>query len=76
MVPKVLPEIKTLKAKLKRGAGVKNPPQHLNIPARQKLRGALGRIALLRSLRIWLARHSQGSSGGSLMEVAWIQRLS
>ena len=41
----------------------------LRIPARQKLRGALGRIALLGSYRIWLARHSPEWSGGSLIKM-------
>ena len=41
----------------------------LRIPARQKLRGALVRIALLGSYRIWLARHSPEWSGGSLIKV-------
>ena len=41
----------------------------LKIPARQKLRGALGRIALLGSYRIWLARHSPEWSGGSLIKM-------
>ena len=47
----------------------------LKIPARQKLRGALGRIALLGSYRIWLARHSPEWSGGSLIKVTWIQTM-
>ena len=41
----------------------------LRIPGRQKLKGALGRIALLGSYRIWLARHSQEWTGGELIRV-------
>ena len=39
----------------------------IRIPGRQKLKGALGRIALLGSYRIWLARNSQDWSGGDLI---------
>ena len=35
----------------------------------KKLRGAFGRIALIGSYRIWLARNSKGLSGGKLMKV-------
>ena len=41
----------------------------LRIPGWQKLKGALGRIALLGSYRIWLARHSQDWTGGELIRV-------
>ena len=41
----------------------------LRTPGRQKLKGALGRIALLGSYRIWLARHSQEWTGGELIRV-------
>ena len=38
----------------------------------KKLRGAFGRITLIGSYRIWLARNSKGLSGGKLMKVqAW-----
>ena len=40
----------------------------IRIPGRQKLKGALGRIALLGSYRIWLARNSQDWSGGDLIK--------
>ena len=35
----------------------------------QKLKGALGRIALIGSYRIWLARNSQEWSAGELVTV-------
>ena len=41
----------------------------IKIPCRQKLKGALGRIALQGSYRIWLARRSQEWSGGELIKV-------
>ena len=40
-----------------------------NIKAHQKLRGALGRIALLGSYRIYLARQSTEWNGGELISV-------
>ena len=39
------------------------------IGAIKKLKGAFGRIALIGSLRKWLARHSKGLSGGELIKV-------
>ena len=39
----------------------------VRIRARKKLIGSLGRIALLGSYRIWLARYSQEWSGGELI---------
>ena len=56
--------------------GVINARNHLvledicnlvRIRARKKLIGSLGRIALLGSYRIWLARYSQEWSGGELI---------
>ena len=41
----------------------------VGIKAIQKLKGALGRIALIGSYRIWLARNSQEWSGGELIKV-------
>ena len=41
----------------------------VKIPSKQKLKGALGRIALQGSYRIWLARRSQEWSGGELIKV-------
>ena len=41
-----------------------------NIRAHQKLKGALGRIALLGSYRIYLARRSSEWSGGELITVS------
>ena len=41
----------------------------IKIPSKQKLKGALGRIALQGSYRIWLARRSQEWSGGELIKV-------
>ena len=41
----------------------------IKIPSKQKLKGALGRIALQGSYRIWLARRSQEWSGGELIRV-------
>ena len=38
-----------------------------NIQAHKKLLGSLGRIALLGSYKIWLARHSQQWTGGELL---------
>ena len=35
----------------------------------KKLKDAFGRIALIGSYRIWLARNSKGLSGGRLMKV-------
>ena len=39
----------------------------IKIRAHKKLLGSLGRIALLGSYRIWLARHSQEWTGGELI---------
>ena len=45
---------------------------HLGIRSLKKLKGALGRIALIGSYRIWLARNSQEWSSGELIRVkAW-----
>ena len=41
----------------------------LGIRSLKKLRGALGRIALIGSYRIWLARNSQEWSSGELIRV-------
>ena len=57
--------------------GVINKRNHLvleticnlvKIRGRKKLSASLGRIALLGSYRIWLARHSQQWTGGELIK--------
>ena len=40
---------------------------YMKIRAHKKLLGSLGRIAVLGSYRIWLARHSQEWTGGELI---------
>ena len=42
---------------------------HMGIRSLKKLKGALGRIALIGSYRIWLARNSQEWSSGELIRV-------
>ena len=42
---------------------------YMGIRSLKKLKGALGRIALIESYRIWLARNSQEWSSGELIRV-------
>ena len=65
MVPKVLPEIETLKAKLERGAwsaslSEPSPTEDIIVPPRPKAENSLGRgrVQLRKNIVTWKSQHT------------------